>query len=127
MSKKESSPKGNKGEMLDNEMIQKPAEKKVVTSGQEETVDLNEFRKTAPISFSKANYKLLFLGLGINVIGYILMIGGAATELDQFDADALFSPVRITLSPLLIVAGFVVMAYAIMKKPKAAPEAEAEV
>ena len=126
MSKKQSSPKGNKAEMLDNDMINKPVEK-VVAPAQQETVDLNEFRKTAPLSFSKANYKLLFLGLGINILGYILMIGGAATQLDQFDGDALFSPVRITLSPLLIVAGFVVIAYAIMKKPKAEPEAEQEV
>ena len=126
MSKKKSSPKGKKAEMLDNEMIQQPVEK-VVAPAQQETVDLNEFRKSAPISFSKANYKLLFLGLGINILGYILMIGGAAQELDQFDADVLFSPVRITLSPLLIVAGFVLIAYAIMKKPKAEPEAETEV
>lgn len=126
MSKKKSSPKGKKAEMLDNEMIQKPVEK-VVAPAQQETVDLNEFRKTAPISFSKANYKLLFLGLGINILGYILMIGGAAQELNEFDADVLFSPVRITLSPLLIVVGFVVMAYAIMKKPKAVSETEAEV
>lgn len=126
MSKKKSSPKGKKAEMLDNEMIQEPV-KKVVASAQQETVDLNEFRKTAPISFSKVNYKLLFLGLGINILGYILMIGGAAQELDQFDGDALFSPVRITLAPLLIVAGFVVIAYAIMKKPKAETETETEV
>jgi len=126
MSKKQSSPKGKKAEMLDNEMINKPVEEVIATT-QEETVDLNEFRKTAPLSFSKANYKLLFLGLGINILGYILMIGGAATELDQFDADALFSPVRITISPLLIVAGFVIMAYAIMKKPKAQSETETEV
>jgi len=112
--------------MLDNEMIQKPVEK-VVAPAQQETVDLNEFRKSAPISFSKTNYRLLFLGLGINILGYILMIGGAAQELDQFDADVLFSPVRITLSPLLIVAGFVIIAYAVMKKPKAQPEVETEV
>ncbi|MFK7786315.1 MAG: DUF3098 domain-containing protein [Crocinitomicaceae bacterium] len=126
MSKKKSSPKGKKAEMLDNEMIQKPVEK-VVAPAQQETVDLNEFRKSAPLSFSKANYRLLFLGLGINILGYILMIGGAAQELDQFDGDALFSDVRITLSPLLIVAGFVVIAYAVMKKPKAQAEVETEV
>lgn len=125
MSKKKSSPKGKKAEMLDNEMIQEPV-KKVVTPAQQDTVDLNEFRKTAPLSFSKANYKLLFIGLGINILGYILMIGGAAQELDQFDASALFSHTRITLAPFLIVAGFVVIAYSIMKKPKAEPETEIE-
>ena len=126
MSKKKSSLQGKKAEMLDNEMIQKPV-KEVVAPAQQETVDLNEFRKTAPLSFSKMNYKLLFIGLGINILGYILMIGGAAEELDQFDANALFSHTRITLAPLLIVVGFAVVAYAIMKKPKADPEAETEV
>ena len=112
--------------MLDSEMIQQPVEK-AAAPAEQETVDLTEFRKTQPLSFSKANYKLLFIGLGINILGYILMIGGAAEELDQFDADALFSHTRITIAPLLILAGFALIAYAIMKKPKAEPEAETEV
>lgn len=125
MSKKQSNPKGNKAEMLDNDMIAKPVVEKVATPAQLDTVDLKEYRKSAPLSFSKKNYRLLFIGLGINILGYILMIGGAATELDQFDADALFSHTRITVAPLLIVAGFVVMAYAIMRKPKVEADAEA--
>lgn len=125
MSNKKSSPKGKKAEMLDNDMIEVPV-KKVKTPAQQDTVDLKEYRKTAPLSFSKKNYKMLFIGLGINILGYILMIGGAATELDQFDAATLFSDTRITLAPLLIVAGFVVMAYAIMRKPKIESEAESE-
>ena len=88
-------------------------------------MNLKEFSKTAPIAFSKVNYRLLFLGLGINILGYILMIGGAAEELDQFDAGALFSHTRITLAPLLIVAGFVVIAYSIMRKPTGDSETEA--
>lgn len=111
--------------MLDNDMITKPVVEKVMTPAQLDTVDLKEYRKSAPLSFSKKNYRLLFIGLGINILGYILMIGGAATELDQFDADALFSDMRITVAPLLIVAGFVVMAYAIMRKPKGEADTEA--
>lgn len=124
MSKKKSSPKGKKADMLDNEMIEKPV-KKVANPAQQEKVNLKEFSKTAPIAFSNVNYRLLFLGLGINILGYILMIGGAAEELDQFDAGALFSHTRITLAPLLIVAGFVVIAYSIMRKPKGDSETEA--
>jgi hypothetical protein len=123
MSKKKSSPQGNKADMLDNDMMNEPV-KKVVTPAQQETVDLKEYRKTAPLSFSLLNYRLLFIGLGINILGYILMIGGAAQELDEFDAGALFSHTRITLAPLLIVAGFVVIAYAIMRKPKSKAETE---
>ena len=118
MSKKKSNPKANKAEMLDNDMITPPVVEKVATNAQLDKVDLKEYRKSAPLSFSKKNYRLLFIGLGINILGYILMIGGAATELDQFDASALFSHTRITVAPVLIVAGFVVIAYAIMRKPK---------
>jgi len=125
MSNKKSSPKGKKAEMLDVELIQ-PIEK-VVTPAQKDTVNLKEFRQNSELSFPKANYRLLFIGLGINILGYILMIGGAATELDQFDAATLFSNTRITLAPLFIVSGFVVIAYAIMRKPKTeAAEAESE-
>lgn len=122
MSKKTSSPKGKKAEMLDNDMIEQPENK--AAAAHKETVDLNEFRKTAPLSFSKLNYRLLFIGLGINILGYILMIGGATEDPNQFDGDALFSHTRITLAPLLIVAGFVVIAYSIMRKPKSGGETE---
>ena len=66
--------------------------------------------------FDPKNYKWLFVGLAINVLGYILMIGGGAENLNDFNADELFSTTRITISPILIVAGYVVILYSIMKK-----------
>ena len=83
-----------------------------------ESVSVKEFNNTAPFSFSAKNYKLLLIGLGINILGFILMIGGAAEDPNEFDASELFSHTRITIAPMLIVAGYVVIAYAIMKKPK---------
>ncbi|MES2587650.1 MAG: DUF3098 domain-containing protein [Bacteroidota bacterium] len=69
-------------------------------------------------AFQKENYKWLIIGLIINVLGFILMIGGGSDDPTKFDADELFSPVRLTVSPILIIAGYIVMIYAIMKKPK---------
>jgi hypothetical protein len=69
-------------------------------------------------AFQKLNYKLLLIGLAINVLGFILMIGGESPDPTKFDANELFSPVRITVAPILIIAGYIVMIYAIMKKPK---------
>ena len=66
--------------------------------------------------FQPENYKILLIGLAINVLGFILMIGGAATEANDFDANALFSARRITIAPILIVLGYVVILYAIMKR-----------
>ena len=69
-------------------------------------------------AFQKENYKWLIIGLIINIVGFMLMIGGGSDDPTKFDADELFSPVRLTLSPILIIAGYIVMIYAIMKKPK---------
>ncbi len=69
-------------------------------------------------AFQKENYKWLIIGLVINVLGFILMIGGGSDDPNKFDAAELFSPVRLTVAPILIIAGYIVMIYAIMKKPK---------
>ncbi|MBP6458951.1 MAG: DUF3098 domain-containing protein [Crocinitomicaceae bacterium] len=69
-------------------------------------------------AFQKLNYKILLVGLAINVLGFILMIGGESPDPTKFNASELFSPVRITVAPILIIAGYLVMIYAIMKKPK---------
>lgn len=66
--------------------------------------------------FDPKNYKWLFIGLAINVLGYILMIGGGAESLNEFKEDELFSHTRITLAPMLIVGGYVVILFSIMKK-----------
>ncbi len=87
------------------------------TSGNK--VSLKDWSKGAPFSFNAKNYRLLLIGLAINILGFILMIGGATDDPAKFDGDALFSHTRITIAPMLIVAGYVVIMYAIMKKPKA--------
>ncbi len=66
--------------------------------------------------FQPENYKILLIGLAINVLGFILMIGGAATEANDFDSNELFSARRITIAPILIVLGYLVILYAIMKR-----------
>ncbi|MES2800169.1 MAG: DUF3098 domain-containing protein [Bacteroidota bacterium] len=74
--------------------------------------------KKKQFGFQPENYRLLLVGLLINVVGYLLMIGGAAKSLNEFNENELFSTVRITLAPILIVAGFVIIFYAIMRKRK---------
>ena len=69
-------------------------------------------------AFGKENYKFLLIGLVINVIGFMLMIGGGSEDPTKFNADELFSARRITIAPILIVLGYIIMIYAIMKKRK---------
>ena len=81
-------------------------------------MSLKEYNKNAPYAFNEKNYKLLLIGLAINVLGFILMIGGGAEDPNEFNEDELFSTVRITIAPMFIVLGYAVIMYAIMKKPK---------
>ena len=67
--------------------------------------------------FEKVNYKILFIGVGIIALGFILMAGGGTEDPNTFDADALFSFRRIRLAPTLVLAGFGVTIYSIMKNP----------
>ena len=63
----------------------------------------------------RKNYLWLLAGFGIILLGFVLMAGGGSDSPEEFDY-AMFSWRRITLAPLLVVAGFAVEAYAIMKR-----------
>ena len=76
-----------------------------------------EFKKTG-FAFGKENYIILVIGVVVVTIGYLLMIGGGSDDPNQFHADEIFSFRRITLSPIVILLGFVVVLYGIMKKSK---------
>ena len=74
--------------------------------------------------FSKGNFKLMLIGLGLIAFGFILMMGyGANTKPDgSYDPnywnDDIFSVVRIRIAPLLVIVGFVVQVVAILKRNK---------
>ncbi len=72
---------------------------------------------TSDFAFGKENYKLLLIGLALILVGFILMIGGGSKDPNVFSED-IFNFRRLTLAPILVLAGFVVEIFAIMKKPK---------
>lgn len=69
-------------------------------------------------ALGKENYRLMAIGFGIIVIGFLLMLGGKSENPNEF-SDAIFSFRRITLAPVIVLAGFVFEIWAIMKKPSA--------
>ncbi|MEO6406166.1 MAG: DUF3098 domain-containing protein [Ferruginibacter sp.] len=75
---------------------------------------------TTPSLFTKENYILMLVGLAVLAIGFFLMAGGSSADPNVFNAKEVYSPIRITVAPLLIIAGFVIEVIAIMKKPKKA-------
>ena len=68
-------------------------------------------------AFSKKNYIILIIGLLLIVIGFLLMIGGGSDDPEVFN-PAIFNVQRLTLAPIVILAGFVVEIFAIMWRPK---------
>ena len=76
--------------------------------------------KTTPSIFSKDNYMWMAIGAVVITIGMFLMAGGASTDPNVFNKDEVYSTRRITIAPILILAGLVIEIYAIFKKPKEA-------
>lgn len=67
-------------------------------------------------ALGKKNYKLMAIGFAIILVGFFLMVGGKAESPDVFNPEV-FSFQRITLAPMVVLAGFIFEIYAIMTKP----------
>ncbi len=67
--------------------------------------------------FDKSNYTWMIAGVVVILIGFVLMAGGKSEDPTKFNYDEIYSFTRITLAPMLILAGFVIEIFAIMKKP----------
>jgi hypothetical protein len=68
--------------------------------------------------FGKDNYTFIIGGFFITLIGFLLMMGGASEDPNVFEVDEIFSHTRITLAPFLVITGYVIVIYGIMKKRK---------
>jgi hypothetical protein len=80
-------------------------------------VTKNEQDDNKKMPFGRDNYLWVLIGIAFLLVGFILMIGGGSDNPDVFN-EAIFSFRRITLAPILVLIGFGVEIYAIMKKPK---------
>ena len=68
--------------------------------------------------FTKDNYLWMLIGIVVIAIGMFLMSGGASKDPSVFNKDEVYSFRRITVAPILIMAGLVIEIYAIFKRPK---------
>lgn len=68
--------------------------------------------------FTKDNYMWMLIGIAVMAIGFFLMSGGKSNDPKVFNDSEVYSTTRITIAPLLIIAGLVLEIFAIMKKPK---------
>lgn len=98
--------------MAKTDTLKASAPKKTVSAPlKQEEVSLKEF------AFSKENYILMIVGVLLIIIGFVLMTGGGSKDPNVFNEE-MFDFRRLTLAPILVLAGFAVEIVAIMKKPK---------
>jgi hypothetical protein len=78
---------------------------------------MKESTKKPEFLFSATNYKILIIGLVVIALGFILMSGGANENPNVFNEDV-YSFRRIRLAPTVVLIGFGVTIYSILKKSK---------
>lgn len=74
--------------------------------------------KQSASMFTKDNYRWMLAGAVVIAAGMLLMAGGKSnTDPTVFNKAAVYSPMRITVAPLLILLGLAIEVFAIFKKP----------
>jgi hypothetical protein len=68
--------------------------------------------------FGKQNLLWMLIGAIVIVLGFFLMAGGKSSDPNVFNENEVYSTTRITIAPILIIAGLIIEIYAIMKKGK---------
>ncbi len=71
----------------------------------------------AAFAFGRENYIIMLVGLAVIILGYMLMSGGKSTDPNVFNEE-IFSFRRITLAPIVVLLGYSIEIYAIVKKAK---------
>lgn len=67
--------------------------------------------------FDRKKYQILIFGLLVTALGFLLMIGGGSDDPNVFSYD-LFSFRRMTLAPFLVLLGYAIQIYSILKSKK---------
>lgn len=76
-----------------------------------------ESKPVIDFAFGKINYTLMLAGLAVIFLGFLLMSGGGSNDPAVWNPD-IFSFRRITLAPIVVIAGFVIEVFAVVIKAK---------
>jgi hypothetical protein len=79
--------------------------------------NIKEEQQKQEFLFDNINYKILLIGIGVIVLGFILMSGGGSDNPNVFNEEV-FSFRRIRLAPTTVLIGFGITIYSIFKKSK---------
>ena len=67
--------------------------------------------------FDTINYKILWVGLAVIALGFLLMSGGGSEDPAVFNEE-IFNFTLIRLAPATVLLGFGITIYSILKNPK---------
>ena len=67
--------------------------------------------------FNKNRYRLLIVSILVIGIGFLLMSGGASDDPEVFNFE-IYNFRRIRLAPLIVILGFTLCIFTILKKSK---------
>ena len=95
-----------------------PVVKPVTTPATAKPTRMVQSKKEVSFLFDRENYMWMMGGVALILIGFMLMAGGKSANPHEFHYDEIYSFRRITLAPIVVLMGFFVEVYAIMKKPK---------
>ena len=86
--------------------VRRPAEKSenIFTAGSNELI------------FGRQNFIFMGIGLALVLVGLVVMSGGAMPDPNKWEPERIYSPMRITLAPIMMVSGFVMVAVGIFKR-----------
>ena len=75
------------------------------------------------IYFTKKNYFMILIGIVVFVLGYFIMSGGNPEDPSDY-SDDIFNFQRLTLAPFVVITGYVIVLFGIIKNFK--PETSSE-
>jgi hypothetical protein len=84
------------------------------------TTTIEKERKThfIPSLFDRDNLLWMLAGVAVMILGFIFMAGGRSDDPNVFNPDEVYSFRRITLAPITIIAGLIILIFAIFRHPK---------
>lgn len=68
--------------------------------------------------FGKNNFLWMIIGAVVIIAGMFLLSGGKSNDPAVFNTNEVYGTTRITIAPILIVAGLMIEIFAIFKKSK---------
>jgi hypothetical protein len=79
-------------------------------------LSLDKLANNKPL-FNKYNFILMLVGAACMILGMLVMGGGKSPQ-GEFKPDEVYSSLRITIAPLLIIIGLAIIGYGIFATKK---------